>query len=74
MNKTLDKLKANNPNVEIEDIKGYYIINKLWNDPSFQIKIPKTKKIEILSEIKLPEQLVGVYHFKKTKIRIFLWY
>jgi hypothetical protein len=67
MNKHLENLKANNPElIIIEDVKGY-TLSRPWNDKSMSFFFLKKSIFSKLKDIVFPHQLAAIYN-KESKI------
>lgn len=66
MHKSLVLLKKNNPEIELKEFPKDYAILNAWNDNSFAIIIPKTKKIPSFSNIILLEEFSSILDVKNN--------
>lgn len=68
MNNSLKKIVENNPTVKIEKVKDFHTIENLWEDDSIGFKIDKGKRTTVLTKIKFPPEIIGLYHFEDNKL------
>jgi hypothetical protein len=61
MNKHLQNLKSLNPEITIIEKGNNYKILKPWNDKSISFVISKNKKLDCISNIIFPQQLVAIF-------------
>jgi hypothetical protein len=62
MNKNIQILKDNNPEIIIEEKNNKYKILKPWNDKSISFIVPKNRKLNELENIIFPQQLVAIFN------------
>jgi hypothetical protein len=72
MNKNLEILKNNNPELELKEFPQNYAIFKPWSDDTFAFIIPKTKRIPNMKGIFLYPEFSSIYN-KRDNIWEFIY-
>jgi hypothetical protein len=62
MKSLLDKLKKNNPTIEIKEETEHYNIEKAWSDESFMFRFQKDIDLSGLDTIEFPTELCAIFH------------
>ena len=64
----LENFKKNNPYSKVEIETKHIKISKPWDDDTFIILLDKSEDISSLSDIKLIDYLVAIYHINESKL------
>jgi hypothetical protein len=67
MNTSLDKFILNNSYSKIKETSDHYLIERAWNDETFNLRFRKVDDFLSFENIQLPKELCAIYHFKNNR-------
>src|SRR5690606_14932852 len=68
MHKGLEKLKSNNPEIELKEVNNkFYVVEKPWNDGTFALVFKKGKRLADFRNVYLFPEFSSLFHFKDNK-------
>ena len=70
MNKDLNKLKTNNPAIELVEETDHINISNMWNDKTFMCRLEKTADFNSLNFISFPTELSAIHHSDRSVLEV----